>query len=57
METDDVEKLLDATAGRDEQIVAIVRLGWSFSEVSQALDVTPGIVAGVMKRRRDKRAA
>jgi hypothetical protein len=36
----DVEALLEATAGRDDQIVLMVRLGWTYTQISQALDVT-----------------
>jgi predicted TIM-barrel enzyme len=58
METvEDIEALLDATAARDEQIAVLVNAGWSYSAVGRALDVTSGVVAGVIKRRREKRAA
>lgn len=55
METDeDIEALLDAAAERDEQIATLVNAGWSYSRICQALEVTPGVVSGVMKRQREK---
>lgn len=58
METvEDIEALLEATADRDGQIVLLVNAGWSYSQICRALDVTTGIVAGVIKRRKEKRAA
>jgi DNA-directed RNA polymerase specialized sigma24 family protein len=50
----ELTKRLDSATARKEEVLILVDAGWPYSAVSQALNVTTGVISGVMKRHRDK---
>lgn len=54
--TSDLESLMNEAEGRKDEILLLVDHGWTRKEIIQAIEVTPGVISGVVSRARIKAA-
>ncbi len=50
----DLESLLEEAEGRKDEILILVDHGFTRKEIIQAIEVTPGVISGVVSRARTR---